>query len=76
ADKPVAEYQAVLRRIARLSAQMGRLVDDLLLLARSDSLQTRAEVETLSLDDLLAEVCGNARALAEREGLTLSLALS
>lgn len=71
-----ADYRAALQRIAELSAQMGRLVDDLLRLARTDSPHDATELNRLHLDALLDEVCGNARALAEQRGLELSLALS
>lgn len=71
-----SDHRAALQRIAELSAQMGRLVDDLLLLARSEHLHTPAELTTLHLDRLLDEACTNARALAGQRGLELSLALS
>lgn len=71
-----SDYRAALQRIAELSAQMGRLVDDLLLLARTDPRHDPAEPTTLYLDRLLDEACTNARALAEQRGLELSLALS
>jgi signal transduction histidine kinase len=75
-DKTVMEYQTTLQRIVDLSDQLGRLVDDLLLLARSDSISTRTEVKTLSLDQLLQQVCTHARALAHKHGQSISLGLS
>jgi signal transduction histidine kinase len=78
ADKTAGEYRAALTRISELSVHMGGLVDDLLLLARSDAdiLQAAGAVETLVLDRLLEETCQHAHALAASQRLTLSLALS
>ena len=76
ADRPAAEYRTVLRRIVELSGQLGRLVDDLLSLARSDSAAASAEPQTVDLDRLLRQVCANARSLARAGGQNVSLAVS
>lgn len=72
-DKPAADYRAALARIAELGAQMGRLLDDLLLLARSDIPGERTDVQTLPLDGLLESVRAQADALARSRGLSLNL---
>ena len=75
-DKPITEYKTVLQRIVDLSQQLGLLVDDLLLLARSDSISARNDVKTLNLDKLLRQAYENAQALAERHKLSVSLGIS
>ena len=76
ADKTPAEYQTVLQRIVDLSQQLSRLVDDLLLLARSDSIATRTDVKTVHLDRLLEQVCEHAKTLAHSRQLEISLGVS
>ncbi|MFO1349589.1 MAG: ATP-binding protein [Gammaproteobacteria bacterium] len=74
-DKAEIEYRDALRRIVELTGQMGHLVDDLLLLARSGSV-TRAEIGTHPLDDVLADTCEHGRALARQKQIDIMLALS
>lgn len=71
-----APYQRQqLQVIERLTQRLGRLVNDLLFLARSDSGTLATEFQPLPLDALLVEVMEEQRTLAEKQGIYLSLHL-
>ena len=65
--------QQQLRVIERLTKRLGRLVNDLLFLARSDSGIIEMKFQPLHLDALLIEVIEEQRTIAEQQGITLSL---
>ncbi len=65
----VSQFQA----IERLTQRLGRLVNDLLFLARSDSGIVETEFQTLPLDALLIEIIEEQRLFAEQKGIYLSL---
>ncbi len=54
-DDPAAQSQQLLV-VERLTRRLGRLVDDLLFLARQDSGMVMPAVETVALDEVLTEV--------------------
>jgi two-component system OmpR family sensor kinase len=64
AAKPEEAYRAALSRIADQAAAMGRLVDDLLFLGRSEADQIRFEFRQATLGDIVAEAVEDATALA------------
>lgn len=73
---PEAEPQLQRRQlqiIERLTQKLGRLVNDLLFLARSDSGMVQPEWQPLPLDALLIEVIEEQRTAASQKGLFLSL---
>ncbi|MEC4986178.1 MAG: ATP-binding protein [Oscillatoria sp. PMC 1068.18] len=73
---PEAEPQLIQRQlqtIERLTQRLGRLVNDLLFLARSDSGIVEASSQILPLDALLIEVIEEQRAIAEQKNIYLSL---
>jgi len=74
-DKAVDEYKNALSRIVELAKQLGRLVNDLLLLARSASHTNRLELSAVSLEQILREVREETRTLIRQQGLTLALHL-
>ncbi|MDJ0903827.1 MAG: HAMP domain-containing sensor histidine kinase [Xenococcus sp. MO_188.B8] len=65
--------QQQLRVIERLTKRLGRLVNDLLFLARSDSGIIEMKFQPVHLDALLIEVIEEQRTIAEQQGITLSL---
>ncbi len=76
-EKPVGEYREALETIVILSHQMGRLIDELLFLARCAAGQIRYEMEQIELDRLLLEeVYHQSKGLARLKGIHLKLDLS
>ncbi|MES2306669.1 MAG: ATP-binding protein [Gemmatimonadota bacterium] len=67
-------YVAALEGIDAESQRLSRIVDDLLTLARAESEQRPIERSRLFLDDVVVDAVEAARAVAERKGVTLSLA--
>ncbi|ELS02088.1 signal transduction histidine kinase [Xenococcus sp. PCC 7305] len=65
--------QQQLRVIERITKRLGRLVNDLLFLARSDSGMVEMNFQPVQLDALLIEVIEEQRTIAERKGIVLSL---
>jgi len=73
---PEAESQLQQRQlqiIERLTQKLGRLVNDLLFLARSDSGMVQLDWQTVPLDALLIDVIEEQRIAATQKGLFLSL---
>ncbi|MBE3560728.1 MAG: HAMP domain-containing protein [Ktedonobacteraceae bacterium] len=66
-----AQYQAVLREVNVEAERLGRLISDLLALARGDEGQTPFERAPLRLDLLAEAVAANAELLAAERGVTL-----
>ncbi len=63
-----ADLRETLRNVVQLSQQMGRLVEDLLFLARAEVGAIRFEMQKLVLQDLLDIALREVRVLAERTG--------
>ncbi|MDY6785816.1 MAG: HAMP domain-containing sensor histidine kinase [Cyanobacteriota bacterium] len=73
---PDAEPQLLQRQllaIERLTRRLGRLVNDLLFLTRSDSGMLEIEEQSLPLDALLIEAIEEQRVVAQQQGIYLSL---
>jgi two-component system, OmpR family, manganese sensing sensor histidine kinase len=68
--------QDQLRVIERLTRRLGRLVDDLLFLARQDSGMIPLRLDKVRLDELLKDVIEEQSLIANEKNLTLSLQLS
>jgi len=68
---PDGSHVDVLREIVNEAARMSRLVDDMLLLARSDAGSLDLAVERVDLEPLLAEIAARARVLARERGAEL-----
>lgn len=62
-----------LKVIERLTQRLGRLVNDLLFLARSDSRMTQLQWQPVPLDALLMEVIEEQQIVAAEKGIALSL---
>lgn len=67
------QQQQQLQTIERLTQRLGRLVNDLLFLARSDSGIVQTQMQSIPLDALLIEVIEEQRLLATQKGVYLSL---
>ncbi|MCF6298510.1 MAG: ATP-binding protein [Thiomicrorhabdus sp.] len=71
--KRVEEYQEALQRIVELSAQLAKLVEDLLFMARSESTNFRFELNALVLNELVIELCDETQVLTKQNQLALRL---
>jgi heavy metal sensor kinase len=63
-DRSTASYRESLAIILDESRRLSRLVDDLLNLARADSGHVKLQAQDFYLNDLLAECCRSAQAMA------------
>jgi signal transduction histidine kinase len=70
-SRPPAEYRDTLDRIVEQVAQMSRLVEDLLFLARSEADTIRFETRPVTLQDVLAEAVAAGEALTKPAGIRL-----
>lgn len=66
-------YVAALDEIAREGERLGRIVDDLLLLARADAGERPLARERLFLDDLASDALRAASVLARRHGVQIQM---
>ncbi len=67
------EYAAALRGIERESIRLGRIVEDLLTLARADAGQRPIARERVFLDDVALDAAEAARVIAERKSVRLEV---
>ncbi len=67
--REAAEYEDALRGIERESVRVGRIVEDLLMLARADAGERAIERRRFFLDDVVLDAAQAARALADRRGV-------
>ncbi|MGI8740973.1 MAG: sensor histidine kinase [Bryobacteraceae bacterium] len=67
------DYRESLGIVNRQSNRLGRIVNDMLVLARADSGQQPLRLEEIYLDDLLAECCDAAQTLASAADVRLTL---
>jgi OmpR-family two-component system manganese-sensing sensor histidine kinase len=61
--------------VERLTRRLGRLVDDLLFLARQDSSMVQPRWATISLDSLLADVLEEQQTVAAEKAISLNLTI-
>lgn len=71
-----SEHQQQLQVIERLTRRLGRLVDDLLFLARQDSRMVQSEFSPVPIEALLMEVVEEQQAIATAQGINLELKIS
>lgn len=67
-------YVSALRGIEEEATRLGRIVEDLLTLARADAGERPIERTPFYLDDLTLDAAGAARAVAEARGITVEVA--
>ncbi|MFY9269608.1 MAG: HAMP domain-containing sensor histidine kinase [Candidatus Manganitrophaceae bacterium] len=70
-EKPFSEYKRALRDIILLVDQLGKLVSDLLFLARSESGILRIEKNKTSLSEIIEEAFREGEVLAMKKRVTL-----
>ena len=70
-DKPVPEYRAALTRIVDISRQLGKVIDDLLAMARTDQETFSLVRQPAALQRPLLDALGQAAALATEHGVKL-----
>jgi len=68
------EYREALRVVREHARRLGRMVDDMLTLARADANGLQVEVTDLYLDELLAECVRDAAVLARERGVRVRCA--
>ena len=68
------EYTEALRGIERETTRLGRLVEDLLILARADAGERPIERQRVFLDDVALDAAEAARAIADRKRVRLEVA--
>ncbi|MCL6433521.1 MAG: HAMP domain-containing histidine kinase [Leptolyngbyaceae cyanobacterium HOT.MB2.61] len=74
-DPQPQTQQQHLKVVERLTRRLGRLVDDLLFLARQDSGMVQLQRSMVAVDGLLKEVCEEQQTVATEKGIQLSLHL-
>ncbi len=74
-DVNIEHYQQQLKVVERLTQRLGKLVNDLLFLARQDSRISAYEFSSCPIDALLIEVVEEQRLLAAEKNISLSLNL-
>ena len=74
-DPDPKTQQQHLKVVERLTRRLGRLVDDLLFLARQDSGIVQSRCVNVSLDGLLRDVIEEQQMLAEEKGIQLGFSL-
>jgi len=71
--RDVARYVEALRSIDAESQRLGRIVDDLLTLARADAGERAIEIQRVSLDDIALDAAEAARAVAGARGVEIRI---
>jgi signal transduction histidine kinase len=70
-ERPPGDYRRALEEIGRESEMLGRIVDDLLILARVESGVRPVALEPVYLDDLVSDAASAAGVLGEKRGVRL-----
>ena len=71
--RPPEEYAAVLQGMEREAQRLGRVVDDLLMLARADAGERPVERNRFFLDDIVLDAALSMRTLAQAAGVILEV---
>jgi len=72
-SRDVDEYTGALRSIEHETAQLGRIVEDLLMLARADAGERPIERQRVFLDDVALDAADAARVIADRRSVRLEV---
>jgi len=72
-DRDAGEYKDALQRIAELSEQLGKYVNDLLFLARAETARLQFEWDTLDLAALVADTAADFGVMAQERAISVGL---
>ena len=72
-DRNADEYKDALHRIVELSMQLGKYVNDLLFLARTETANLQFEWDNLDLTELVASTVEDFKVMAEENSISVSL---
>ena len=72
-DRNADEYKDALHRIVELSMQLGKYVNDLLFLARTETANLQFEWDNLDLAELVASAVEDFKVMAEENSISVSL---
>jgi len=73
-DRAPLELVETIRIMSAEAGRLGRIVDDLMTLARADAGERQVEMRRLSLDDVALQAADTARAMADARGIRLEVA--
>lgn len=71
--REAAEYAEAMRGVEAETRRLGRIVEDLLTLARADAGERSVERHRVFLDDIVSDAAGAARAMAQARGVELTV---
>ena len=71
--RSAGEFAEAMQGVAAETRRLGRIVDDLLTLARADAGERPLERQRVFLDDVVSDAAGAARALAQARGVEVSI---
>ncbi|MFA6051091.1 MAG: ATP-binding protein [Methylobacter sp.] len=72
-EREAEEYKDALQRIVELSMQLGKYVNDLLFLARTETANLQFEWDSLDLTELVASTVEDFQVMAEESSISVSL---
>jgi signal transduction histidine kinase len=72
-ERDAEEYKDALHRIVELAMQLGKYVNDLLFLARTDTANLQFEWDSLDLTELVASAVEDFQVMAEENSISVSL---
>jgi two-component system OmpR family sensor kinase len=72
-ERDVEEYKDSLHRIVELSMQLGKYVNDLLFLARTETANLQFEWDSLDLAELVTSTVEDFQVMAEENSISISL---
>lgn len=71
--REAGEYVEAMRGVEAETRRLGRIVEDLLTLARADAGERSVERRRVFLDDIVSDAAGAARAMAQARGVELTV---
>lgn len=71
--REAGEYVEAMRGVEAETRRLGRIVEDLLTLARADAGERSVERHRVFLDDIVSDAAGAARAMAQARGVELTV---
>jgi len=72
-DRAADEYKDALQRIVELALQLGKYVNDLLFLARTETAKLQFKWDSLDLADLVTDAVEDFRVMGEENGIAVAL---